>query len=141
MSLTQQQILDRVTTHLLTQGEKSHDGYGGRYKFDRTEYGEPVYQCAIGCLITDDAYTIHLEDSAVMSPKVLKALVESEVFDSMAAAEEQIGFLDALQVVHDDFDPAQWANKLQQVADDYALTLNLPVNNANQQQPDKQRAS
>lgn len=54
--MTNQEIFDKVATHLLSQGKRSAlGGVGCAYR------GDGGLQCAIGCLIPDELYRYELE--------------------------------------------------------------------------------
>ena len=71
--MTQQQIFDKVATHLLTQGAKSMMGDTCRYR------GSNGAKCAVGCLIKDDHYDPILELRSSRSELVKEALIKSKV--------------------------------------------------------------
>jgi hypothetical protein len=106
-----QEIFDTVATHLLTQGRKA----------GRTT---PLYHapdgltCAVGCLITEKAYSPDIEDLEVMHDDVLSALRLSGVKPLSYRAME---LLQDLQEVHDDNHGLSWRNCLIDVAENHGL--------------------
>jgi hypothetical protein len=119
--MTNQEIFDKVVHHLLTQGKPALEGGSCRY---RTADG---LKCAIGCLITDDAYDASLEGRGIVFTNVLNALTQSGI----PVTEDNGGLLIRLQSLHDYTDSEMWGYKLQKIARNYKLQYNPPaINNA-----------
>lgn len=56
MPMTNQEIFDTVAKHLFAQGKPALDDYGACvYR------GENGMRCAVGCLITDEEYSLDME--------------------------------------------------------------------------------
>lgn len=127
MPMTKQEIFDRVATHLLTQGEPAVENNECRYSY----YG---LKCAVGCLITEEAYTPNIEGKGVRFIGVVNALIKSGVLpeddaDRSAPMEylltqsedDCISLLTHLQNVHDYSNPCIWRDKLMSIAHDFDL--------------------
>lgn len=100
MALTMQQIFDKVVTHLRTQKIPSIEAGDCLYR------GPNGLKCAVGALITDEAYKDSLEDLPVREKLVMEALVNSGVLyeeclkhDSVES--DKIDLLADLQHLHD----------------------------------------
>jgi hypothetical protein len=109
---TKQEVFTRVATHLLRQMQRSI-GRDGSCQY-RARDG---LRCAIGCLIDDDCYSPDLEGQSVDVPDVLAAL------DASGVKRGSITLLSELQGVHDDFEPAEWRDRLEAVARKHHLTM------------------
>lgn len=72
--MNQQEIFDKVATHLLTQNARSLSQKG-----DCVYRGDKGLMCAVGCLITDEAYHSDLENLPVTSSEVVYALENSNI--------------------------------------------------------------
>lgn len=106
--MTDQELFDRVATHLLTQGEQSFDeGIGCAYR------GENGKKCAIGCLIPDEWYSEDLEGNTVHQ-KVIR--------EAAGIAESQLQLADALQACHDCGLVSEWRDTLRQIATGFGLS-------------------
>jgi hypothetical protein len=104
-------VFIKVAKHLLAQNEKSVAGERKACLY-RSPQG---LQCAVGCLITDDAYSKDLEGCAVYDKAVEKALKDSGIplfceMDSM---------LIRLQTIHDNMHTDQWLDGLRVCAVTY----------------------
>lgn len=118
--MNRQEVFNRVAAHLLAQGEQSV-----------SEDGSCMYRapngraCAIGCLITDDAYTSNLESNGAKSVAILSALARSGVLENTYnVAYEDAELLAKLQHLHDGRDPETWLYELQLLADNNGLEFN-----------------
>lgn len=121
--MTKQEIFDRVAAHLLLQGQRamSSAATGGT----RCSYRANGMSCAIGCLISDEAYAETLEGAGVNSRKVQAALVASGV---SPAGELPNSLLRSLQRVHDDAEDGDYyltniREALRAVADIHGLKM------------------
>lgn len=122
-----QAIFDRVVDHLRKQGRKAT-----RVERVAGVEGECAYRsddgamCAVGCLLTEEAYSPDLEGKNTMDRKVLDALRASGINPSSELAEGEdatvADLLDALQECHDRFDVEDWEDRLERVAGIYDLT-------------------
>lgn len=109
--MTNQEIFDKVATHLLMQGKKSMN--------DR---GECVYRnaagrkCAVGCLIPEELYSNEFEGA---SPSGTGAKT-TRLWEALSAAgldyTQHAGFLWELQCIHDEQGVDEWRNGLLRVA-------------------------
>ncbi len=101
MTVSIKETLDRVTTHLLTQAEKSaiqfktRTGFSCRYRIVKSE---KTLSCAVGCLIPDDQYTFSLEGKRVRA-------VISHV---AALVDHNLSLMVELQTVHDSHPVEDW---------------------------------
>lgn len=107
-----QQIFNKVSRHLLTQGETSVD-----------EDGECLYRgpgglrCAVGCLIADEHYTEDMEGNSVNDIRLRTALKASGI-DVIC----HYSLLRALQILHDRWSPSGWRQELRLVALEFGLS-------------------
>lgn len=114
--MTDKQIFERVKKHLLKQKEQATDdenGTGGcRYR------GVDGLKCAVGCLITNAAYTPKCEGHTpnelgirggrwIFGP-LAKALNQSRI----PARESTQMLLSTLQEIHDNEEPIEWRSRL-----------------------------
>jgi hypothetical protein len=126
--LSNQEIFDKVSKHLLTQMKKSMSGETCLYR------GPNGLKCAIGALIPDEFYDEAMESSCAfpktphhqdaMSRAALRVGRLSGYLPVAGWDKEYSDFLDALQNIHDSFEPEQWKEKLQQFAQDKGLIFN-----------------
>ncbi len=130
MSMTEQEIFDRVATHLLKQGRKATElaaiSHGGdsmlRCRY-RTDDG---LRCAVGCLIPDEVYTPAIEGVTVF--EVAEKLIPTDaraVFLFLSALESSgidhndgalMSLLQSLQELHDASEPEAWPEELAKLA-------------------------
>lgn len=126
---TDREIFERVKTHLLTQNKQAKVVTSD----DRNSlcrYRDPAgLKCAVGCLITDEAYDPLMESASV--PHAHDGVWSWQVYSSNPAAPEPIerlakalnascvparhstyNMLCDLQAVHDDNEPEQWSRML-----------------------------
>ena len=97
------EIFDRVKTHLLAQGAKA------RHSAGVCAYRAPNgLKCAVGCLITDEAYSDGLEGKNVKSDRVLPALIASGI----STDSTPLHMLTRLQWIHDDTASIHWEREL-----------------------------
>lgn len=90
--MNNQEVFDKVVTHLRTQGVPSMSG--GQYCQYRGPNGT---SCAAGCLIPDNAYTPELEGNGVHSREV------SDRLEFLGFTREQRVLLNSLQQAHDNW--------------------------------------
>lgn len=89
---TYQEIFTTVYNHLIKQGERAVD------MNDTCVYrANNGLKCAIGCLITDDAYDPKIEGVGVDAEEVITAIRKSHISTSKKSLE----FLEVLQEAHD----------------------------------------
>lgn len=117
--MTEQEIFDKVVTHLLTQGRQSlvdENLFGGcAYR------GHDGTKCAVGCLISDEAYVPALEGQGVYQDDVRAALAASGV--DVVGSSRKFDLLCYLQDLHDYSAPINWAHELEGVAHTFGLSM------------------
>lgn len=112
--MNRQEVYDRVKKHLLTQNRKSMNESG-----DICVYrGPDNLRCAIGALISDEAYHTGLEGMIAHERSVENALNASGI---MVETTEDRDLLSDLQSIHDIYEPFQWPDKLKDRAYSYGL--------------------
>jgi hypothetical protein len=124
--LTNQQIFDRVATHLLRQGKRSMDSRG-----DCLYRSPEGLSCAVGCLIPDEAYLPTFEGLTVRATRSNRASPEDRRVEAFLKALEGSGInlessllvLGRLQYIHDNVTPKYWRTTLEGVAQEFGLTL------------------
>lgn len=106
--MTDQELFDKVATHLLTQNAKSQESDGTcAYR------GENGTKCSIGCLIPDDKYDEDFEGKRVGSC--------AELREAAGISQNQVSLAGALVVVHDLYLVEDWPAELTSVADIHYL--------------------
>jgi hypothetical protein len=113
--LSQQQIFDKVSTHLLAQNKRSSFIKDSGQEYCR--YRQDGLMCAVGCLIPDDKYEPEMENQLVEAPRVLNSL--TAIVD--VKDDEVIGLLVKLQEIHDNTSPPEWFEHLGSLAGRYSL--------------------
>jgi len=115
-----QQIFDKTASHLLKQGTQSvlEDDDTCAYR------GQDGLMCAVGCLISDDAYNWYLVGTSVVDCKrVQKALRDSGIeFDAHG---QVMRLLTMLQTIHDTKEESDWAASLGELANELGLKFNM----------------
>ena len=110
--MSKQEIFDRVSVHLLTQGEKAVDVDAGcQYRVVRNS---KVLKCAIGALIPDEKYSPSLEGNVVSQC--------IRVQEAAGVEGQDLFFIDGLQRIHDQEYPAEWRRQLVQFAHIWGLS-------------------
>jgi hypothetical protein len=108
--MTDQELFDKVATHLLTQGKKAQDLVPVicRYKTD------DGLKCAVGCLIPDELYSTDLEGCALCQPHDDFGKVDrlKRVLITVGIASQQFNMLAELQNIHDYQDAESWRFRL-----------------------------
>ena len=122
--MTDLELIDKVTSHLLKQKAKSLRERTSQYSEDEDK--EPKYFCAyrsnegltcsIGCLIADEDYDEKIEGTNLEGlfekfPHVLKNVSDSE------------GLLGRLQFIHDAFEVSEWPKILADLRREYGGTI------------------
>ena len=116
--MNRQQVYETVRNHLITQNVKSVNNLNaGVYR------GRIGRKCAIGVIIPDDLYKPEFDE--VNHNADIRSIIQR--FGAINVLgyevdEQDIEFLDELQQIHDQYDPAVWASKLSQFATDWGLT-------------------
>jgi hypothetical protein len=121
--LTKQEIFDKVSTHLLRQNARSHFAYDTEYPYVKPSCAyrnEKGLKCAVGCLISDEAYTSEIENLNVLDEKVLDVLGLSGVD---VKNEETMDMLCILQELHDWQEEGDWKYGLANIADSFCVTF------------------
>lgn len=124
MAKSAQEIFDIVAAHLLKQNARSvrgpnDEGYNPKQCMYRGKDGR---MCAVGVLITDEAYDASIENRPVVNYEVLRALVKSEVLDTTNTLGSNIdSLLSDLQSIHDMNAPASWKDSLRDLTARYYL--------------------
>lgn len=112
--LTDREIFDKVKTHLLQQ------------KVPSMEDGECVYlnpnglKCAIGCLIPVEYYSKSIEGltlSDIFSSVLKRPLVDT--LKKSGIDSKSFPLLSKLQTIHDNRNPYDWSNYLDQLEIEY----------------------
>jgi hypothetical protein len=109
-----QRIFDKVAAHLLQQRRRSISDGSCMYR------GAAGLRCAIGCLISNKAYSIDLEGSPAREMAVMSAVRKSGFAVSARDDGELLG---DLQDVHDEQTPKRWPGALRRVASKHQLRL------------------
>jgi hypothetical protein len=102
--MTNREMFAKVKNHLLTQKKRSEGTGFCLYR------GPNGLKCAIGILIPDSKYHPSLEGRVCRTPEV------------MAAAElekENLELARNLQHVHDNFEPEEWSDRLNEVEKEF----------------------
>lgn len=115
--MDRQFVFDKITTHLLTQNERSVDGSRCRYRDDKGR------KCAIGVLILDQFYSIWLEGPGIFNSAIAESVEKSL---GQALSFDDKSFLSKLQEIHDIYDPFHWKEKFSEFAEFYKLKF-IPV--------------
>lgn len=95
-TLSNREIFELVKQHLMAQGTLSIDERGCRY---RDDYG---LSCAIGALITDAEYSLHMERNTVSQ-----------------LCSRETPLLSALQRIHDIVIPCDWETRLAKIEKEF----------------------
>lgn len=126
--MNKQEIFNRVATHLLTQNAKSNELENPTVCLYRGANGT---SCAIGCLITDEAYSVDLEGHGSASSTIRKALACSGIeMDAMSydidviSYDTDVELLRDLQYIHDAYEVIRWREKLVEIAEKHGLEFN-----------------
>ena len=105
-----QAIFDKVASHLLKKMERSTNFNGScRYR------GSNDLKCDIGCLIPDNKYNSRMEGLGI------NWLIQDYPFIANYTG-ANMGFLIALQTIHDSRRPKEWNELLRDTAVTYGLT-------------------
>ena len=91
--MTPQQIFDTIAEHLKHQNVRAYDVVAGACMY-RDPDGR---MCAVGCLISDEAYDSELEDKKAHHPAILAALSKSGIDTD----KDVIEMLSQWQLIHD----------------------------------------
>lgn len=119
--MTNQEIMDKVVNHLLTQNERAQTGSGCRYRAIRSG---KLLMCAVGCLIPDELYEEELEGRTVLTGPVIKAL--GYRLTDKDLTNDRINLLVLSQQVHDLELPSDWRRSLSELCGTLGLEFNPP---------------
>lgn len=119
--MTNQELFDRVATHLLTQNAKcgvfETDVDEIEHQVFRCKYRDPEgHKCAIGALIPDKAYRPCFEGLGVGDAEIRRAA---------GLSDSQVDIGSALQETHDELEPGKWRAALLGVARDFGLSTEV----------------
>lgn len=113
--MTEQEVFDKVATHLLTQGKKAEDDGSCKYR------APDGCKCAVGALIPDELYTPQMDIDGVLfysddinNVGVIKVLRDQEITCD--------NLLVALQSLHDGEEVKNWKSGLVTISTDYCLS-------------------
>lgn len=110
-----QEVFDQVAQHLLTQNEKF------KSKSSNGEvclYRSGELKCAAGCLIGDDEYVSSMDGDGEGSSW-------TNLVNLGAVPPEHQNLVTPLQNIHDNDDPDEWAELLEEFADENSLDWNF----------------
>lgn len=113
---TEQGIFDKVAVHLLNQGVKS---MGGQYLGTCAYRGEGSTMCAAGCLIADEDYNPNMENKGW-------GIISNCQYEFMGPTLSANGeLISALQLIHDNTEPAMWGHGLRALAGEHGLSTQV----------------
>lgn len=126
--MNQQEIFNKVVTHLAQQGVQSIDinTRTDEYAGDCAYRGDNGAKCAVGCLILDQFYRPEIEGEFVTSVEVRNCLVESEVLEKSHTEEQlddKLNLLGSLQRIHDANSPHSWKKAFTELAQKHGLEM------------------
>ncbi len=115
--LTNQQIFNKVSKHLLKQNKQSSENQQCKYKMI---INSETLKCAVGCLIPEKLYISSIEGNSIAtaSHQLLVILHKSKI-DIINSKE----LLMELQNIYDYESPCSWKLKLKNIADKFSLTF------------------
>jgi hypothetical protein len=109
-----QEIFNRVVAHLLRQNDRSTDINGlCAYR------GGDGLMCAVGCLISDEAYDPSFEGMSAQLPRVVVALEKSGI----TVTDDLERLLVRLQELHDITPVESWKSTLAKIATEFNLEM------------------
>lgn len=118
-----QTLFDDVANHLLTQRIRAISArHGCSYR------GKNNTSCAVGCLISDDIYHESMEGATFEGlirayPIVLNNILEK--YDLHEYGNVLVKLMPRLQYIHDNVQPTEWPNYLENCAKTYNLEFNM----------------
>lgn len=83
--------------------------------------GDNGLKCAIGHVIPDSIYTADMEGRAVMEVYTMYPEFKTLLTGEGEWEVNMASFLEALQSVHDNYEPNKWDQALRDLADDFSL--------------------
>ena len=117
--MTDQELFDRVATHLLTQNRKSQSLNGACQYRHYTGL-----KCAIGVLIPDELYRTAFEGQGI-DTYARPSSWSADILHAAGILESQVHLAKRLQDCHDDYEPHEWVYQLKTIAIDHDLDFNL----------------
>lgn len=108
--MTNQEIFDKVKTHLLAQNAKALDVYG-----ECVYFAEDGKRCAAGCIIPEELYRQDYEGLGACSREF------QDLWDDLDIDEKGVDLIHVLQNVHDNFEPEEWPARLSKIAQERGL--------------------
>jgi hypothetical protein len=109
--MTNQEIFDKVSAHLLQQNKPAMEDGECYY---RTSDG---LSCAVGCLIAPEVYSEGLEGQGAAALALRAALRDSGI----EPTDKTLTLLSALQHLHDSSGPHRWPEELPKIAKAFDL--------------------
>lgn len=113
--LTNQEIFDKVSTHLFSQGVRSINGTECAYR------GVSGTSCAVGCLIEDDEYSKDMEGYGIDDILLTVEYLPFKNFDEVNSA----ALLGRLQWTHDKLTNWKSTDEMKKSLKDVANTSGL----------------
>jgi hypothetical protein len=111
MNKIEQELFNRVKTHLLNQGERADSDVQNAGIYECVYHAPSGLKCAVGCLITDEAYDFSMEGEDINDDLVYNGLRDSGI--DMSG--KTLSILRALQHVHDSHEPSEWSESIDKV--------------------------
>ena len=124
-----QQIFDKVSNHLLTQNRHallSPDQVFEPLNNNCAYRNKEGLSCAVGCLISNSAYRVDMEDIDFEINKLVKDSLKN-ILGSGNEYDKKINLLCDLQNVHDKHHVKNWSKALQKCATKYKLIFANPA--------------
>jgi len=107
MSMSLKAIFAKVSKHLIKQNAKS------QYLDGNCEYRNHRGQsCAIGCLIPEDRYESSFEGQLLDEDEYLQHVLKHAIGVNPKKRQEKIDLLQALLMVHDEYNVSNWETEL-----------------------------
>ena len=122
--MTNQEIFNKVYTHLMTQGKKA-ETFGGQCQYRLTELDGAVLMCAAGCLIADEDYDPGMEKLPSISLRTHKKNW------NIPWGVDQEEFVSKLQRIHDSLSVSIWEEQLGDFASNNGLSVPSIEDNGN----------
>ena len=116
--MTEQEIFNKVYKHLLSQNAISErQGKTKRTGMYCAYRGENGTKCSIGSLINDDEYVPEMEEKNVTE---MLEIAPSTLKDRLTP---HLKLLKRLQGIHDNSGPVFWPRYLQEISEEFQLTI------------------
>lgn len=119
--MTQQELFDKIATHLLAQNKKSEADEAIDLEdalFSCLYRGPNGTKCAVGCIIPDDEYQESWEGMSV------SWIIDSRLSPTLMQYKEHLSMLSYLQSIHDNYKPDVWRKVLKEAATFWKLDWN-----------------